>query len=355
MFRILDWYVGRTILFASFMVLLTLQSLSMIIKFVEQLGAVGRGDYQIVDALWYVVLSVPKELELFFPVAALLGSLIGLGTLASSSELTVMQAAGLSRFNISVSVLKTAVPMMVLMMLLGEYVAPDTEVMAKELRSSKISGGSMMAVQRGVWAKDGDSFVNISEVRDNQRLLNITIYHLNDDNDLYRLIEGDAAYFKDGQWWIETARITEFDDEQIKRAEVNDLPWASTLTPEKLSVVAVKPLDLSITGLVSYIDYLKMNKQDPARYELALARKIMMPIVTAIMMLLSLSFVFGPLRSSSMGVKIILGVVAGFSYYIADQVLGSVSLVYGVPPYIGAALPSVFVLGLALVLINRRA
>jgi len=336
------------------LVLVTLQSLSMIVKFVEQLGSVGQGDYQIADALWYVLLSVPRELEMFFPMAALLGSLIGLGSLASTSELVVMQSSGLSRFNIAVAVLKTAVPMMLAMMLLGEYVAPQSDLAAKQLRSSKMSGGAMVAVQRGVWAKDGESFVNIGEVQESQTLFNITIYRFNVLGELYQQIEGVKANYQQDHWLIETGRVLEFSDKQVKETSIRDYPWVSTLTPDKLGVVTVKPHDLSISGMFSYISYLQQNNQDPSRYQLALARKLMMPILTGIMMLLALSFVFGPLRSSSMGAKIMMGVVAGFSYYILDQVLGSMSLVYGVPPYLSAAIPSILVLGIAFYLINRR-
>jgi len=336
------------------LVLVTLQSLSMIVKFVEQLGSVGQGDYQIADALWYVLLSVPRELEMFFPMAALLGSLIGLGSLASTSELVVMQSSGLSRFNIAVAVLKTAVPMMLAMMLLGEYVAPQSDLAAKQLRSSKMSGGAMVAVQRGVWAKDGESFVNIGEVQESQTLFNITIYRFNVLGELYQQIEGVKANYQQDHWLIETGRVLEFSDKQAKETSIRDYPWVSTLTPDKLGVVTVKPHDLSISGMFSYISYLQQNNQDPSRYQLALARKLMMPILTGIMMLLALSFVFGPLRSSSMGAKIMMGVVAGFSYYILDQVLGSMSLVYGVPPYLSAAIPSILVLGIAFYLINRR-
>lgn len=354
MFRILDWYVGRTIIMSSMLVLVTLQSLSMIVKFVEQLGSVGQGDYQIADALWYVLLSVPRELEMFFPMAALLGSLIGLGSLASTSELVVMQSSGLSRFNIAVAVLKTAVPMMLAMMLLGEYVAPQSDLAAKQLRSSKMSGGAMVAVQRGVWAKDGESFVNIGEVQESQTLFNVTIYRFNLLGELYQQIEGNTANYQQDHWLIESGRVLDFSDKQVLETPIQDYPWVSTLTPDKLGVVTVKPHDLSISGMFSYITYLQQNNQDPSRYQLALARKLMMPILTGIMMLLALSFVFGPLRSSSMGAKIMMGVVAGFSYYILDQVLGSMSLVYGVPPYLSAAIPSILVLGIAFYLINRR-
>ena len=93
---ILDRYIGRTIIAATLLCLITLVGLSAIIKFVEQLGKVGEGNYDVLMAGLYVLLKMPKEIELFFPMAALLGSLIGLGSLASSSELVVMEAASMS-------------------------------------------------------------------------------------------------------------------------------------------------------------------------------------------------------------------------------------------------------------------
>ncbi len=45
----------------------------------------------------YTLLSVPKDVQIFFPMAALLGALLGLGMLAQRSELVVMQASGFTR------------------------------------------------------------------------------------------------------------------------------------------------------------------------------------------------------------------------------------------------------------------
>ncbi|MDF5657907.1 LptF/LptG family permease, partial [Vibrio parahaemolyticus] len=96
MFKLLDLYIGRTIISTTALVLATFVGLSGIIKYVEQLRKVGRGVYDLTHALYFVLLSVPRDIEMFFPMAALLGALIGLGMLASSSELVVMHAAGFS-------------------------------------------------------------------------------------------------------------------------------------------------------------------------------------------------------------------------------------------------------------------
>ncbi len=124
MFKILDLYIGRTIIATTALTLSTLVGLSAIIKYVEQLRKVGEGTYDLWKALGYVLLSAPRDIEMFFPMAVLLGALIGLGALASSSELVVMQAAGFSKLDIGLSVLKTAVPLMLIVTLLGQWGAP---------------------------------------------------------------------------------------------------------------------------------------------------------------------------------------------------------------------------------------
>ena len=108
---ILDRYIGKTILASTFLSLFVLTGLSGIIKFVEQMKGVGHGSYDVWAVAYFVVLKMPVEIAVFFPMAALIGALIGLGSLASSSELVVMQAAGISKLRIAGAVLKTAVPM----------------------------------------------------------------------------------------------------------------------------------------------------------------------------------------------------------------------------------------------------
>ena len=53
---------------------------------------------------------------------------------------------------------------MIMVMVLGEWGAPVAEKSAKELQAVKVSGGSLIKSNRGIWAKDGDMFVNIGEV-----------------------------------------------------------------------------------------------------------------------------------------------------------------------------------------------
>lgn len=71
-------------------------------------------------------------------MGALLGGVIG-GQMASSSEL-VYYCTGLSRTRIVLSALKTVIPVMLLVMLLGEYIAPLGVQKAKDIKTAAVSG-----------------------------------------------------------------------------------------------------------------------------------------------------------------------------------------------------------------------
>mgnify|MGYP005708007247 CR=1 FL=1 len=69
MFSIIDMYLARTLLGTTFISLSVLVGLSGLIKFIEQLRHVGRGSYDMTVAGVYVLLSLPREIEQFFPMA----------------------------------------------------------------------------------------------------------------------------------------------------------------------------------------------------------------------------------------------------------------------------------------------
>lgn len=352
--RILDWYIARIITSTTFLTLAVFVSLGGIIKFVEQMKVVGRGDYDLAHAALYVLYGAARDVEIFFPMAALIGGLIGIGMLASNSELVVMQAAGLSRLDIIKSVMKTATVMIVLSMAVGEFVSPAGEAAAREIKAQAISGGSLISAKNGIWAKDGDYFVNIGEVEDRGRLKNIQVYRFNDRLKLESWLSAQSAIYVNNAWQLSDVVNTRIEGRQVKQQTLASQIWQSSLTPDKLGVVTVKPESLSLRGLLDYLEYLKANDQDPSRYELAFWRKLVQPVTVAVMLLVALSFIFGPLRSVSMGARIMMGVFTGIAFWLCNEVMGSLSQVYQLTPALGATLPSLIFVSIGLYFINKR-
>ena len=357
MFGVLDKYIGRTILQSILMTLFLLVSLSGIIKFVDQLRKVGQGDFTTLDAGIYAVLNILKDVQIFFPMAALLGALLGLGALATRSELVVMQASGFTRLQIAGSVMKTAIPLVLLTVLIGEWGAPQGEQYARNYRAEKIMGNSLVSTNRGMWAKDGNQFIYINRIKSQNEMQGITLYNFDNNRKLETVrYASSATYDPDKKVWllkqVEQSDLTS--PQKITRKKQVSLEWQTRLTPEKLSVVALDPDALSISGLYQYVKYLKQSGQESANYELNFWKKIFAPISVAVMMLMALSFIFGPLRTVPMGLRVVTGIAFGFLFYIVNEVSGRLSLVYGIPAVVAALVPGMLFLVLSLWLLMRR-
>lgn len=353
--NILERYIGKTILLYIFIVILVIMGLGSIIKYVEEFRHVGKGGYDALKAAYYTLLMIPSDLENFFPVGALIGSLLGLGALASNSELVVMQSSGFSRFKIGLAVMKTAVPLMILSMVVGEWIAPQTEQFARNMRAVAQSGGSMLATQGGFWAKDGENFIYIHRISDERNLNNILIYQF-EQRELKSILKADKATYQDDKGWVlQQVQKSTIGDNQITQGKEKDQAWTTSITPSKLGIVSLKPESLSISGLSEYVGFLKDTGQDAKRFEITFWRKLYEPIAMVVMMLLAISFIFGPLRSSAMGLKIVIGVIAGFSFYVANIVFGNLTLVISwLPIALSALIPSLITLAIVWWLLAKK-
>ncbi|BFU59534.1 lipopolysaccharide export system permease protein LptG [Rodentibacter sp. JRC1] len=356
MMNTLDRYIGKSILGAIFATLLTFVGLSAIIKFVEQFRSVGKGSYDVLQAVAYTFLTIPKDVETFFPMAALLGALIALGGLASRSELVVMQSAGFSRFKIGLAVMKTALPLVVLTMVIGEWGIPQTEQFARDMRTRAISGGSMLSVKNGVWAKDGQNFVFVRRVSEEAKLNDVYIYSFDDNRNLIGLKHANQGTYlpEEGKWELRQVSHSVIGQEQISNTNRLSERWETNLTPDKLGAVSLRPTSLSVSGLYEYIAFLKETGQDARRFELTFWRKIFQPISVGVMMMLALSFIFGSLRSVTAGARIVTGICFGFLFYVVNEIFGQLSVVYSMPAMFGALIPSLLFIAIIWWLLSKK-
>ena len=356
MMNTLDRYIGKSILGSIFATLLTLVGLSAIIKFVEQFRSVGKGTYDIWQAVAFTGLTIPKDIETFFPMAALLGALMALGNLASRSELVVMQAAGFSRFKIGMAVMKTALPLVLLTTVIGEWGIPQTEQFARDMRARALSGGSMLSMKNGVWAKAGNNFVFVRRVTDDAKLNDIYIYTFDQNRNLTELKHANQASYSEDEskWTLRQVNHSMISKDEITTSNRLSEKWETNLTPDKLGAVSLRPTSLSISGLYNYISFLRETGQDVSRFELTFWRKVFQPVSVGVMMLLALSFIFGSLRSVTAGARIVTGICFGFLFYVVNEIFGQMSVVYNMPAVFGALMPSLLFIVMIWWLLSRK-
>ncbi len=349
----LDRYIGTSVFFAILAVLGIIVGLALLFAYIDELGDISA-TYGLLDAGVWVLLTIPRRIYEMLPMAALIGCLIGLGNLASSSELTIMRAAGVSIRRIVWAVMKPMLVIMLAGVLIGEYLAPWSENLAQANRAMAQGGGEAQSSKRGLWHRQGDEFIHINAVQPNGVLLGVTRYQFDAQRNLLSASFARRALFQSDHWQLEDVVTTQLQEQSTAVVNSPSQRWDVQLNPQLLGTVVLEPEALSVTGLWRYIHYLADQGLANGRYWLAFWTKILQPLVTAALVLMAISFIFGPLRSVTLGQRVFTGVLVGFVFKIGQDLLGPSSLVFGFPPLLAVLIPAA-ICALAGLLLLRRA
>jgi lipopolysaccharide export system permease protein len=265
----------------------------------------------------------------------------GLGMLASSSELTIMRAAGVSIGRIVWWVVKPALIFVAAGLLLTQYVVPVSEKLSEQRKDNAMEGASTMKWFKSSWQREGKNILQIGKVEKDGSLRDVTLFYFNDNNFLESASLVGQAHYDGKQGWqlrdLKTTEIREDGSTQLKK--VAEAYWPSQLTPSYLSLLTQDAESLSLTDLYQYAHYMKAQGLDSDSWFLQFWKKALAPLATLSMVLIACSFIFGPLRSVTMGLRILAGVLAGLTFRYGQDFLGYASLVYDFSPALAASIP----------------
>jgi len=347
--RRLDRYIVSSVSSAMLLVMAIVLSLDFLFAFISEMNELAN-DYQALEALMFVMTTLPRRIYDYLPLGAFMGCLVGLGAMAKNSELVVIRAAGVSTGRIVLSAMKPALTVVVIGLLLGEFVAPYTEKIAQSQRAVLQGAESNIATHRGLWHREGQVFMHFNAVEPNGVLHGISLQYYDESKRLLKSRFAKRAIFQRGRWQLENVVQTEFLDDRTLVSRFLILDWDTELSPSVLNVLIVKPDNLSISGLFTYAKYLQEQDLSSAEYMMSFWKKLLQPLSTAVLVLVAISFVFGPLRSVTMGFRVFSGVVVGLLFKYAQDLLGPSSLVFGFNPIYATLVPIIvcFLVGIYL-------
>ncbi len=351
--KLLERYIAKTVLASIALVTLMLAGLQIFILFVDQLDNLGRGDYGIVQAASFVFLQMPYQVYLFFPMASLLGCLIGLGVMAGHHELVVMRAAGMSVGQVTLAVLKASVLVIVLMTVLSETLMPKMVRLANEYKMQALSGGQALRTAKGVWIRHQNDILHIGSILPRNVMENVIQFHFDDTHHLLFARKIGRIAYADGLWQAHDVVETMIHDDETRVRKRPSMIWDVSLKPSILGVSGSAPDEMTLEGLYQYLRAQKKSHQTATNYELVFWQRVIQPLTTIVMMMLAIPFIFGPLRSSTMGSKLLIGATVGFGFHIINRFAGSVSQVYQFSPEIAAIAPTCLFALLGLYLMRR--
>jgi lipopolysaccharide export system permease protein len=343
--RKIDAHIRSSVINAILAVMLVLAMLDFVIALLNQMDNL-RATYTFTDALFYVTVSAPTRLYEMIPMITLIGCLAGLGGLATHSELTAIRAAGVSTHRIMLSTMKAASLMMIFSLIMGEYIVPDLERTASSFRT--VSLGREVAVSndgKGHWHREGNNYMRFSAIEPNGVLHGLTVYEFDDDTNLKSMTYAKRALYQRKQWTMEQVSRT---DVSAFETVVTSSPTGildTDLTPERLKFVAQEPKNMAISTLYRYSQYLEKQGLGGAEFELAFWKKLLQPISTIALVLVGISFIFGPLRSVTMGQRLFSGILVGLVYKIAVDLLGPIGLLIGIGPLFANLIPIILCFG----------
>ncbi len=351
--RIIDLHIAKTNLHYTLIVFAVLLGLFTFVTFIDQLADLGTGRFGLWEAIRFVFLSIPKTVYEIFPMAALLGCILGLSSLAADSELVVIRAAGISVYQLVLSVLKFGAALVLVALIVGEVVTPITETAAQRGRAEALQQNIKQQTNFGLWMRDSMTYVNIGEVLPDLSLLKVRLFEFDEESRLRSIVYAEGGKFENERWRLSGVKQTFINPESAESTRVTAAYWNTTVTPRILSVFLIKPDQLSAWQLWQYIRHLNDNNQETSSFSLAFWNKVVTPFATAVMVVLAIPFVFRQIRSGSLGRNLFVGIMLGLGFFVADKGFGYVVLVYDIYPFVGAMIPTTVFLFVAIGMLRR--
>ncbi|MBU3694415.1 MAG: LPS export ABC transporter permease LptG [Rhodocyclaceae bacterium] len=349
--RLLSRDLGGRLYGAVSLVSLALLALFGLFDLIDQLDS-GRG-VSVTEAMGLTGLLLPAYFYELLPVATLIGSLLVMAQIASSSEYTIVRASGVSVVGMARILAVPTLAIALVGVLAGEWLAPLADRYARQLR---LGGDDVVAQQMrsGYWLKDGPNFVNLAGVLPDGEMSLPVIYQFAADGRLSAIRRAASARFDGARYWrLQKVEATLFSADGVTVQRVAEERWETRLGPGILKVMAVAPDRMSATELWPYLQHLRANRQQTGRYETALWSKALYPLSIVAMLLLSLSFARMQGRAGGTLFKVFAGILLGVAFYFLSRVGNNLGQLNAWPPLVGAGAATAVFIAAAVVLLRR--
>ncbi|MGO3384893.1 MAG: LPS export ABC transporter permease LptG, partial [Acinetobacter guillouiae] len=271
--RIVAKHVTKTTLLAMLGATAVLASLQILFTYLGELSDLKQG-YTAWNALQYVLWGAPRYLYEILPIAALIGAVLGLGSMASNSELIVMRAAGISLWRIVGWVMRSAMLLVVLSFLLTQFVIPYTNEQAKSIKSHR--SVAALGEVKGYWTREGQRFIYIDYANSQGTLKQVQVVDFDENYRMKSLLNSEEGQFlKEGQWNLkQSAQVNLLANGQAQVVNKNQQDLALALQPKYVHMVTINPEDLAPTQLLSFMQYMHEYSQVPKTYLLAFWKNV---------------------------------------------------------------------------------
>jgi len=351
----LDRYIAGKLLIGWILVWLVMSSIFGLLAFVDEIERV-TDQYQVMDALRFVVYTLPQRSLDLAPVTILLGSIVALAALNKHSEIIAMRAAGISRRRFTAAVAMPAGVLVVVLYLVSEFVAAPLYQQAELEKTLIRSGQPNLLTGKGLWSNSERRFLNVRTLKNIQIPRNIYMYEFDRNGRLINFIYADSARLANSRRWdLQGVTQKTLHDGTLSTKTLSSLEMGPFWSREELPSLPFSTAGMTPSNLYEYAAHLKSTHQLSERIEQLFWQRIALPLTTGAMVLLAVPIGagVGNARSNSFGRNLANGATAGILFYLVSQLIQGSGAGTHLPAAVIAFLPVTLVLAVAAGLIRR--
>ena len=342
--KLLDWYVTRFYLTWVFLAFVGLLGIFYIATFIDLSDKLFKGQTTGLILLEYFWYATPQFMYYVLPISALVSTLITVGALTKTSELTVMKACGISLYRMAFPIFMFSLVWSGCLFLMSETFLSESNRRAGDLNHVIRTGlNQTVDVLNRKWlvTETGDIYHYLNFDPDEERLMNLSVYEFSDDAwSLDRRTYAAAAAYR-SDWEGENVWTRDFDlAANTTSYEMAPHQTLAFLSPPDFFVAEAPEADLmSYQELSDYIVDLSERGFDVVSLVVDLHRKVSFPFVTFILTLIAVPFaVTTRPRGALYGVGVGIGIA--FAYWIILSVFGAFGSAGVLAPALAAWAPN---------------
>jgi len=320
-------------------------ALFLIVEIVEKLDDLLENNVQPIVYVKFFAYKIPAIFFQVSPMAMLLAVLLSLGILNKNGEITAIKAGGIGLLRALAPLLVCGIIMSIGVIFINESITPMANKaygsLEKKWMASKKDSAHLG--RSGIWFRSGETIYNIATMDLNEkRLSGITKYRLERPFKLIERVSAATARWDGKNWISKRAEGWSFSGGHTDKKEIfKDYRFLEIKNPEMMQNLESSYEKMSFTELSRYIDTLKRDGYETAKYRVELLSKLSFPMVNLVMVLVGIPFALRTGRNSGIASGLALSFIIGFGYWIIFGMSKSLGQSALIPPEIAAFFPVV--------------
>ena len=356
--KIRERYIRKTLFGFTLVILVIWLSIYSFFTFLSEMSSIGQVNYTTLEAFRYIALQIPEVTYKHASPVILLGCVLGMGHLATTSQLLVLRVSGVSIFKLTILTIKTALIFVIAIIAVGEIFAPIASEEAKKGRAKALGESFASQSQEGFWIRDGENFINVQKNIDGKLFSGLTIIEVNSSNKISTVLTSENAIFDGKSIVMNNAEIFSINNSKdindISFKERNSYNKIVSFDQDLIDSLKKEPEELTTWNIIKQIQFLSDNKLRSGIFEVELYKRLIKPFTLVAMILLSMLFVFGATRDVTLGRKIFFGVSLGLSFELLSRIGSAMALSFDFNPVMSAVLPTIVVMVIAIILLIQK-